>query len=151
MSDPFTAVLMAVGTAVTAAGQISAGQNQAAIAERNAQIARREAQYREQVAAQEEARLREDRDRLLGKQRAAIGGSGIDFTGSPLLALEETARNAELDALTIRYGGAAEAARLRTQAQTDRAQASAYTSASYINAGATILGGGAKISDTLAN
>jgi hypothetical protein len=47
--------------------------------------------------------------RVISQARATVGSSGVEMSGSPLDVLAESARQAELNALYIRRGGALDA------------------------------------------
>jgi len=93
---------------------------EAQAAEFNALNAEREAGRAVEAAAFEERRFREDVRRFQGRQRAAAAAAGITLSGSPLELVAESARDAELDALAIRFSGDVESARLMSQAALDR-------------------------------
>lgn len=96
--------------------QASSLMQQAATEKRNQQLLQDQARTaRQQAGAEEEASRRESR-RLLGQQRAAIGQSGIGYGGTAGLLMEDSAVQAELDALNIRYGGEQQARNLLNQA-----------------------------------
>jgi hypothetical protein len=122
--------LQAVGAELSAYGQIRAGQIAANIAEYNAQaitetaqqqaeaknierqlaernavVADQDAQFALQVAAFNEARSRTRSQALLSQGAAEVGASGVIMAGSPLATLAASAREAELDALSIRFQG----------------------------------------------
>ncbi len=104
--------LLAAATALQAVGAIQQGQAtkeqadfNAAIAERNAQISEQEADLARRGAAFEEAQLKRNLAHLRGAQAAAVGASGLSLEGSPLHIMAETAAEAELDALAIRFAG----------------------------------------------
>jgi len=59
------------------------------------------------------------------------------------LVMEDTAAQGELDALAIRYGGDVNAARNRSAANLSRMQGSTAMTASYFQAGSTLLSGAA--------
>jgi hypothetical protein len=61
----------------------------------------------QQTSQAEEQQRRESRQ-LLGAGRAAIAQSGIAMTGSAADIMKQSATNAELDALNIRYAGTLE-------------------------------------------
>lgn len=103
--DPMTALSIA-GTAVSAIGSMAGGNAAAKAAQRNAEIERQNAESARRQAAFEEDKQRFQNERLFGKQKALLAASGVDTTsGSPLGLMEDTAKEAELDALAIRYGG----------------------------------------------
>lgn len=143
MYDPVTALLL-VGTAVTAGGALYEGAQAKKQADYNAQVLEADAVAAKQKAAFDETLHRERVKRILSSQRAAAGASGVEFTGSPLLAFEETVRAGELDALAIRYGGAVESARKRSGAELSRMEGRAARTSSFFKAGATLLTGGAR-------
>jgi hypothetical protein len=113
-------------------------------AEANARISEADAAAAENKAAYDETLHRERVRKILSGQRAAIGKSGVTMEGTPLLALEETAKAGELDALAIRYGGDVEASRSRSQAAIERQAGKTAKRASYFQAGSTLLTGGAR-------
>ncbi|MCD6376504.1 MAG: hypothetical protein J7L94_13310 [Caldisericaceae bacterium] len=115
MASGATYALIAASTAVSAYSSYATGQAQNNAAEANAKAAERKAEYDEQIH-------RERVKQLLSKQRAMIGKSGLEMSGSPLLLMEDTAKQGELDALAIRYGGKINASRYRAQAQAARTQ-----------------------------
>jgi hypothetical protein len=61
----------------------------------------------QQTSQAEEAQRREARQ-LMGAGRAAIAQSGVGFGGSSADIMKQSATNAELDALNIRYAGTIE-------------------------------------------
>lgn len=106
---------------------------------------------RQQAGAEEEAQRRQNRQ-LLATQRAAIGQAGIGFGGTPGLLHEDTAMQAELDALNIRYGGEQQASSLLNQANEAGISAGILKSnakqakrAGILKAGASLLSAGAKM------
>lgn len=139
-----TAIAIAAGTAISAYGSYASGRAQKKQAEANAQIAEADAKAAEQKAKYDEDLHRQRVRKILSSQRAAIGSSGVSVEGSPLLALEETAREGELDALAIRYGGDVSASRSRSEAALSRQEGRSAQRAGYIQAGSTLLTGGAR-------
>lgn len=133
--------MMIAGTAISAIGAIRAGQAQAAAANYNAQVAERNAFISRDQAAADEQRQRIQARRKLGAMRAAYGASGISLEGSPLDVLEDSAAEAELDALTIRYKGEIGAMGYEAEAGAQRARAQNAKTESYYNAGAALLTG----------
>lgn len=61
-----------------------------------------------QQASQAEEQQRREARQLLGAGRAAVAQSGIAMTGSAADIMKQSATNAELDALNIRYAGTLE-------------------------------------------
>lgn len=156
MADPITILavtaaassVMGIAGAITSANAQSASAKSAAnAAEYNAEVDRqRAAVAMQQGNANEEAQRRQAAI-ALGRQTAATAQSGVDLTsGSALDLYQQSATNAELDALNIRYGAQLQAQGLQQQgtldtmtAQQQRNNARAATTAGYLNAGASAL------------
>ena len=82
---------------------------------------------------------------LPGKLLAGYGASGVTLEGTPLDVLEESAANAELDALTIRHQGELAARGYENTATLDTFAASGARTGGYISAVDELLTGGAKL------
>lgn len=93
----------------------AADKHNAAVNERNAVLVR-------QSAKLDEDRLRRAGKRHIGGMKASIGASGVTISGSALDVIEDSAREIELDALTIRHRGEVEAAGFKSSASLDRAR-----------------------------
>jgi len=140
--------------AVAAVGALKSAQAQSQQADAAAQAANYNAlsdQSRATVAlqqgnAQEESQRRQAAI-ALGNQNAAMAQSGTDLaSGSALDLYKQSATNAELDALNIRYGSQLQAQGLQSQSTLDAMQAtqdqrnaSTAMSNGYLNAGAAAL------------
>jgi hypothetical protein len=117
MGQAAPAIIMMIGSAVSAVGQYQAGKTQERIALRNQELA-------EQAAADavERGNLEEEKHRLqvgalVAKQRALIASAGVEIgTGSPIDIFADTAAKGELDILTIRNNARREAWGLKGQA-----------------------------------
>jgi hypothetical protein len=96
------AATQAVGSIVSGVSQYGQARSQARYADTNAEIA-------EQQADSQAAVIREKARRLSGQNRAAIGASGVDISGSFLDALADSDIDAELDAQTALWNGKLEA------------------------------------------
>ena len=158
--DPIT--LLIASTAVTAVGSIAQGNAAAAQAEGQANAARYNAQINENNAqtalqagnANEEAQRRKSAQQL-GQQRAGLAENGIGLdSGTATDLTEQSAMNAELDALNIRYQGKTQAQAYRSGAALDRAQAdqamanaSSARTSGYLTAGASALSAYGKYSN----
>jgi hypothetical protein len=128
-----------------AAGSIQQGQAEQEAADYNADVARQSAQASLDKADYDETIHREKVRKLLSSQRAAYGAAGVDMAGSPLLVLEDTAAQGELDAKAIRYGGEVEAKQKLSQAEIYELTGKNAKTASYYKAGASLLSGGASM------
>jgi hypothetical protein len=71
-------------------------ETQAQMALRESQVAQNQAQQEQQLSAVEQDSQRRQAERLFAEQRAIIGASGMEFSGSPLLIAIESAQEAEL-------------------------------------------------------
>lgn len=116
-----------IGTGISALGAIQGGNQQARAAEFNAQAAQNQ-------AAAQEAQQRRQAARVMGQGRANVAASGIEMDGSPLEVMADSAANAELDALTIRYGG-------QVRADQERMRGSMARQAGYMGAASSLLMG----------
>lgn len=79
----------------------------------NAMMAMEEAESREDL-------IRRNADRQLGTIRSQLGKSGATAQGTPILALAESASNAEIDALNARFSGMNQATLFNMQARNAR-------------------------------
>ena len=134
-------VLVAASTAVSAVSTIQQGKAQRKAAEYNAQVNEQNAIAAKNKAKYDESIHRERIKRLLSSQKAAIGASGLNLSGSPLLATLDTAEKGELDALAIRYGGTVAANKYKSAAGAYRMKGKSAQTTSYYNAGTTLLSG----------
>lgn len=101
-------------------------------------------QLAEEDAKVTEARQRQLSYKMLSSMRAGYGASGVTLEGSPMDVLENSAANAELDALLIRHRGQVEKISHQYQASSDRYAGHASATAGLIKGGlsigSTILG-----------
>jgi len=140
--DPVTAgILAAASTGLQVASSITAGNAAARSANWNAAQMDSQALRTLRVVNAQEDQLRAQQAKELGRERAAWGQSGLGFGGSALDAMIESARNAELDALNLRYGGTVQANDLRNQGQISRWEGRMARRAGYIGAGTALLSG----------
>lgn len=140
MADPVTwvvigsAALSAAGALSQAASARSAAKYNAAVADRNATVSRQQAAVNEQAQRQEAYRA-------MGRIRAGYGDAGVTRAGSALDVLEDSAANAELDALNIRYKGELAALGYRDEAGLQRSRASSAMTGGVFKAGSALLSG----------
>lgn len=140
------AVPMIVSAVITAAStymQYQQGQETQAIAEHNKQIAENNARAMQEMAAVQARQERNRTMRLLAKQRMLFGKAGVTPEGTPLLVMEETAREGEKEALMIEYSGRIGQSRHRSQADIysmkGRVAATAGTTTAFMTAGKGLL------------
>lgn len=136
MSDPFTMAIggmAAIGGGLQAKGMLDQGAAEKAASEYNALIS-------EEKGRQQEALIRRESRRHRGRMRAAIAKSGVTTEGSPLIALAESAANAEFDALNARVSAQAEARLSRKAGRTAQKQAKLGALGSVLQTGAQVGG-----------
>jgi hypothetical protein len=115
--------LMAGGAAMSAGAQRASGKAQQRLAEYNAQVGEVQADDAIARGREDEGRHRVAVRGLIGSQRAALAASGVDVnSGTASEIQEDTARQGELDALTIRLNAAREAWGYKVQAGDSRAR-----------------------------
>ena len=136
---------MAIGTGMSAYGQIQQGKSQAAQAEYNAKLAKRNAKAAKENAVYEARQKRRGTARLIGKQRALYAKAGVTMEGSPLDVLQETAAQGEMDALMIERGYAQQETAYKSQAKLAKMRARNYKQQGYLAAGSTLLTGGGQM------
>ena len=129
---------------VSAVGAISAGNAADESAKYNAKILNQNAEVeRAQSSVREDAQRRKSRQ-VLGAQRAAFAQAGTGSGGSALDVMNQSSRDAELDALTMRYEGDLRARGLKAQAEGEKYQGRMAKKASYFKATGSLIGGAAK-------
>ena len=161
MGDPVTIALVAGATAVGAAGQISAGKaaeqegraNQQ-IAERNAAKAELDAQAAIDLGRRNVRIFEKDFTALASSTESAYLKSGVKLEGTPLEVLQNIYAEAEIEKEVIMYNAKVDSADKIETSVIERMQGAAAMArgknakrASYFNAGTTLLGGAAKISE----
>lgn len=143
MADPVT-LTIAAGVA-DAAGSVIEGIGAQRSANYNARLADQNAGIATMQAASEEARSRNDAARLAGEQVASYGASGVTLEGSPMTVMRESAVNAEMDALSIRYQGALKSRAYRAEADQQRFAGKQARVAGFIGGATKLLSGGAQV------
>lgn len=135
----YSAVQSGKATEASYQAQANADAYNAEIDAQNARVAR------QQANAREEAQRRQAKQ-VLGEQRAALAQAGIGLSGSAADVYQQSATNAELDALNIRYEGELQARGLLAQSELNtyqgkasRMNAGSARRGGYTNAAATIL------------
>lgn len=136
-------ILMAASAAVSAVGSVVAGNQQAAALNAEAAYKESAAQQAGKEAAANEAAVRNENRRLLGRQIASVGASGLELSGSPLDFTMDSLVDAEMEAISARYQGETMSANLRTQAGMDRMGAKSAKMNGYLGGAAALIGGAA--------
>lgn len=137
--DPVS--LTVISTVIGAAGSIAQGQQAQAAAEANARALEQQAEAERKAAGYEI--MQQDRQNRLATSaaRAQVGASGVGFQGSPSEALLANVGQQQLDLEAIRYGSTIKQNNLRDQAAISRFQGKQAKTASFINAGGTLISG----------
>lgn len=146
-------IVAAVGAySSISAGNAAAGQQKrlAATAQTNANIDATNATASQNVAAANEGATLRKNEAELGQQRGAQlqSGTGSDAAAS---VVGQSAKNLEMNALNIRYGGTQQAYSYTTKGMMDTQAAANYDAnagdaqtAGYIGAASSLIGGAAK-------
>ena len=143
----------AIMAMVSAAGVLRQANMAEDTANRNADILNQDATTAlQQSTARGEAHQRAV-EALQGTQRAAIAQAGIGSGGSARDIMEQSAVNAELDAMTMRYEGELRARGFRTEADNQKDIAHRQGSEGLMGAAGSILSsyGDYKVSSALSS
>jgi len=126
------AAMAAVGSLVSGISQSQQAKGQAGVAKANAEMA-------EDQAATQASAIRDKARRLSGQNRALIGASGVDISGSFLDALQDSDIESELDAQTAIWNGKLEATNYRAQARAAKAAGSSALVKGIFGAGSSAM------------
>ena len=124
----------------SAIGQKQAGDDAAFQAETNAMIHRQEGKVAEQQSLTAEGTQRQNAREFLGRQAASFAEAGVSG-GSAARVMNQSAINAELDALNVRYRGQLTKFGYDYNSQSALAEGSARQKNSNLAAGGTLLKG----------
>lgn len=145
-----SAAMGALGSIQQGNAQAANYQAQAAAERRNADIDRLNAQATAQQAAQAEDAQRRKARQIGGMQRAALAQNATGDGGTNALVIQQSATDAEMDALNMRYEGEMrrrgllnDAAGKDYNARILKKNASQARTAGFIGAGTSLLKGGA--------
>jgi hypothetical protein len=128
------AVAKATATLSEGIGKRAQLDSEVDLASRNAEMAGA------QSAEAEDAQRRVRRD-FLGRQRAAIAESGMDFAGSAVGLAQQSAIQSELDALNVRYEGTLKRNQFLLQKSQAKAARTSNTRSMYLGMAGDILSG----------
>ena len=134
----YTAITMAVIGAVSA---VSQAQQQKSAAKYNQKVAENQAVSARQEAAANADMQRRKSAKTIGSMQAAYGASGVTSEGSPLEVLEESARNAELDRLSILWSGETRAMGHQATANLEGSRASNAMASGLLSAAGSAVKG----------
>lgn len=144
------AFMMALGPFVQTAGILNQGEQRYQASDYNARVAESNANAARAQASEEERRARVQSRKELGRARAGYSASGVTLEGSPLDVLEESASNAELDALAIRHQGELKARAFEADATLERYRGKSAKKNAQLAAYGTLLGGAGNIAGSYA-
>jgi len=129
------------GTAMSASGQIEAGNAQRAAAYENAVLLEEDAKQSKISVADRISGYDLIARRMYMKQRAGAAKSGVDMTGSPLDVMRESLDLAEKDIVSMYRAGEYESARYMRSAEIMRRTGSVAQAQSRWAAAGTLVGG----------
>jgi len=123
-------------------GSLQEGYARGNAAEFNANVARQNAELTRQQTIEDERRFRVQTRKALGGLKTAYSASGVTQGGSVLDVLQESAANAELDALTMRHAGETKRIGFLNEAMLQDYAAKYAIKGAKINAAASLLKSG---------
>lgn len=139
---------MGISTALTVGGTLLHGVGAKKQAAYNARVLRMQGKVAEEQALVSEAGQRRENQQFLGKQAAAFAESGVGYGGSALDVMSQSAKEAELDALTIRYKGQLAKFGYQTDAELAKREGNSAFLSSALLAGGELLKGRANYRGT---
>lgn len=139
MSQAAVAGASIYGNQMEAEGKRREANAQANAMSYNAILSEQNAVLAKFQSAEEERRARIMARKQLGDMRASYGASGVTTAGSPTDVLFESAANAELDAMNIKYEGDMAAIRYQADAKLSRMNAKAVRAGADVSATATTI------------
>ena len=141
------AIVVTLASAAASAGAaIAQGEAAEDAAKYNAAVAENDASAIAQQSQYEAQRVRERNRRILASQRAGQAKSGLAMSGSFQDVQMDSAIQGEMDALAAIYTGQINSGSAQARAQLARLEGRNAKRSGYINAGASLLSGGAQVS-----
>jgi hypothetical protein len=128
-----------LGQVVQGLGQVRQGRAAGNIGEYNGALSDRDAAVARDQATSQAIRQNRMSRKAIGSMRAGYGASGITIEGSALDVIEESAGQAELDNLTIRYLGELKAIGAESNAALSRYKGKEAENSGYMGAAGTLL------------
>lgn len=136
--------ITALGGGFAAASQFIAGQQSKDLLRTNAAIARMQATGEIQAGAEQAEMYRQHLAQRIGQQTAAVGGSGLSMSGSPLRSLETTAAIGAQDLQRIQTNAARKAWGFQTSAVGDEVRGRMAANAGTAGAIGSLITTGAR-------
>lgn len=142
-------ILMALGAGLGAINSFQQGSAMRAASDYNSRLASYQSDLATQQSAIDETRQRRLGYKSLSSMRAGYGAAGVTIEGSPLDVIENSAAEAEMDALLVRHQGQLRAWGYQAQSELDKFQGKQAQRAGFMNGVSTLLTGGAKMLDKM--
>ncbi|MDB6107833.1 MAG: hypothetical protein JWO52_7832 [Gammaproteobacteria bacterium] len=136
--------MTALGGGFAAASQMIAGQQSKSLLQANAAIARMQATGEIQAGAEQAEMYRQHLAQRVGQQTAAVGGSGLSMSGSPLRSLETTSLIGAQDLTRIQTNAARKAWGFDTTAAGDELRAGMSSRAGIAGGVGSLITSGAR-------
>jgi len=134
--------VMIASAVISAMAAMRTGQTQSEMAKYNAKLAETNSEVANAEGAAASDAQDRDSQRRIGAAIAAYGASGVDVgTGSPVDVLADSARQATLDNLTVKYNYKLRALGYQNQAGLDTATGEYALAAGRMGATASLLQG----------
>jgi Flp pilus assembly protein CpaB len=143
-----TAITAVAGAGVAAYSAVEQGNAAEDAAKRTQKAENANAQAAMEAASLEAGQVRRKNLLRLGSQRADAAKSGVLINDSANDVIYDTAIQGELEAQSVLYSGASAASYQQQRGVNARAAGNSAKSASYINAGSSIIGGIGKTAAT---
>ena len=141
MAAPF----MIAANVLNAVGSIASGNAAAKAGQRNGALLDAQAAETRRATVTRENLTRDRNARTLSDQRAAMLANGVDPTsGTALIDTAQSAQDAEMDALTLRYEGLMQARGQNMEADNARYQGKVAKRQGYLSAAGSLLMAGNK-------
>lgn len=139
-------IAMIASTAVSTVGAVYSGMQQKDIADDNAELARRQGEADKDAAIAQAGKIRKATRQQAGQATAALASSGVSVgEGTALRINEQIYRDSEEDAYNTILTGTRRQATSNAEAGILRQEGRNAQTAGLINAGSSVLAGGAKV------
>lgn len=138
-------VMMGLSAAVSAMGAMAQGNAQAGMAKYNEDVQQQNAETAKSVAATQAGQQQLQTRDQIAQQEAAYAGAGLDMNGTPLLVMQQTARQGALKSALTQWQGATAANADMNQAALDSYQGQQASTSSMLQAGTTLLTSASKM------
>jgi len=139
--DPATAVAAIASAVVGAVDGARKGAADRNSAEFQARLLEQDAERQKQAGVADATALRRRGSQLSARQRAALAGSGLALSGTPLLVQSDIAADTERQVSRALAGADTTAARKRQEAALQRLRGANRRDTSFFRAGKSLLSG----------